>query len=120
VEQLSHVASGSGALFALTLCLPFLVGLISGISVAFVGATFPIIIGVLHTIGAADQILPYLTLGLFAGFTGVMVSPLHVCFILSCQFFGVDLAVAWRRLLLPCGLLLLSGIAWFFVLMRFQ
>jgi len=118
VEQLSHVASGSGALFAMTLCLPLLVGLISGISVAFVGATFPIIIGVLHTIGATDQILPYLTLGLFAGFTGVMVSPLHVCFILSCQFFGVDLGPAWRRLLLPCGLLLCSGIVWFFILMR--
>jgi len=119
VEQLSHVASGPGALFVLTLCLPLLVGLISGISVAFVGATFPIILGVLQNIGAADQVLPYLTLGLFAGFTGVMVSPLHVCFIMSCQFFGVDLGPTWRRLLLPSGLLLLCGIGWFFILMRF-
>lgn len=118
VKQLAHVASDPSALFALTLCLPLLVGLISGISVAFVGATFPIILGVLHNIGAADQVLPYLTLGLFAGFTGVMVSPLHVCFIMSCQFFGVDLAPTWRRLLLPCGLLLASGIVWFFVLLR--
>jgi len=118
VEQLAAVASGPGALFALTLGLPFLVGLISGITVAFVGATFPIILGVLHNIGAADQLLPHLTLGLFAGFTGVMVSPLHVCFILSCQFFGADLASTWRRLLVPCMLLLGCGIAWFFVLTR--
>jgi len=121
VEQLSRVASGPGALFALTLCLPFLVGLISGITVAFVGSTFPIILGILGAAGApADnpQLMPHLVLGLFAGFTGVMVSPLHVCFILSCQFFGVDLAQAWRRLLWPCALLLACGVAWFFVLMR--
>lgn len=122
VEQLAQAASGPGALFALTLGLPLLVGFISGITVAFVGATFPIILGVLHNLGAATGVdiplLPYLTLGLFAGFVGVMVSPLHVCFILSCQFFGVDLASAWRRLLIPCALLLAFGIAWFFVLLR--
>jgi uncharacterized protein len=122
VEQLATVASGPGALFALTLCLPFLVGLISGITVAFVGATFPIILGVLHNVSAASgmeiPLLPYLTLGLFAGFTGVMVSPLHVCFILSCQFFGTDIGPTWRRLLIPCGLLLACGIGWFFVLTR--
>jgi integral membrane protein (TIGR00529 family) len=122
VRELAAVASGPGALFALTLGLPFLVGLISGITVAFVGATFPIILGVLQNIGAANgmegQLLPHLTLGLFAGFTGVMISPLHVCFILSCQFFGADFASTWRRLVLPCCLLLACGIAWFFILTR--
>lgn len=118
VEELAHVASGPWALLALTLGLPFLVGLISGITVAFVGASFPIILGVLHTQGLGEpaQLLPYLTLGLFAGFTGVMISPLHVCFILSCQFFGADMATAWRRLVAPCGLLLASGLIWFVVL----
>lgn len=122
VEQLALAASGPGALFALALCLPFLVGLISGITVAFVGATFPIILGVLHNLAAATGVdiplLPYLTLGLFSGFVGVMVSPLHVCFILSCQYFGVDLASAWRRLLAPCALLLACGVGWFFALLR--
>lgn len=123
VQQLSHVASGPGALFALTLLLPFLVGAISGITVAFVGSTFPILLGILGASAGgvpADnpQFIPYVVLGLFAGFTGVMVSPLHVCFILSCQFFTVDLAKAWRRLLIPCVLLLGCGIAWFFVLLQ--
>lgn len=118
VEQLAHVASGPGALVALTLGLPFLVGLISGITVAFVGATFPIILGVLHNIGADAMLMPYLTLGLFAGFTGVMVSPLHVCFILSCQCLGADIAQAWRRLLIPCCLLLAFGMGWFLLLTR--
>lgn len=118
VQQLAGVAGGRGALFALTVGLPFLVGLISGITVAFVGSTFPIILGVLHNLGAADQLLPHLTLALFSGFTGVMVSPLHVCFLLSCEFFGVDVAAAWRRLLWPCGLLFASGVGWFLLLTR--
>ena len=122
VEELARVASGPGALFALTLGLPFLVGLISGITVAFVGATFPIILGVLHNVSAATgaeiPLMPYLTLGLFAGFTGVMISPLHVCFILSCQFFGADMASTWRRLAAPCALLLACGAGWFLVLTR--
>lgn len=118
VDELSRLASGPGALFALTLCLPFLVGVISGITVAFVGSTFPIILGIIGATGSGDQLMPHLVLGLFAGFTGVMVSPLHVCFILSCQFFGADLGQAWRRLILPCGLLLACGMGWFFVLTR--
>lgn len=122
VEQLSRVASGPGALFTLTLLLPFLMGAISGISVAFVGSTFPILLGILGAGTASGlpadnpQFIPYLVLGLFAGFTGVMVSPLHVCFILSCQYFGVDMAQVWRRLLIPCTLLLCFGIGWFCVL----
>jgi uncharacterized protein len=122
VQQLARVASGQGALFALTLSLPFLVGFISGITVAFVGATFPILIGVLGSLGPAavdtNQLLAYMTLGLFSGFAGVMVSPLHVCFILSCQFFETDIGAAWRRLVMPSFLLLLSGVAWFFALTR--
>ncbi|MDQ7833925.1 MAG: DUF401 family protein [Humidesulfovibrio sp.] len=119
VKQLTKVASGPGALFVLTLTLPFLVGAISGITMAFVGSTFPILFGIIDNTGASAQLMPYLVLGLFAGFTGVMVSPLHVCFILSCQFFHVDLAQAWRRLVAPCALLLCFGVAWFFVLLRF-
>lgn len=117
VEELAAQTAGPGALFALTLALPLFVGLISGITVAFVGATVPIILGVIHSADpAGSQLLPHLTLALFAGFTGVMVSPLHVCFVLSCQFFGADLGRAWRRLLVPCALLLACGVGWFFVL----
>lgn len=116
VQELAGVASGRGALLAMTLGLPFLVGLISGITVAFVGSTFPILLGVIQTLGLQAELLPHMTLALFAGFTGVMISPLHVCFILSCEFFGVDVATAWRRLVMPCALILAFGLGWFALL----
>ncbi len=118
VQELAGVASGRGALLAMTMGLPFLVGLISGITVAFVGSTFPILLGVIQTLGLQAELLPHMALALFAGFTGVMISPLHVCFILSCEFFGVDVAAAWRRLVLPCALILAFGLGWFVFLTR--
>jgi hypothetical protein len=63
-----------------------------------------------------DQVVPYVVLGSFCGFAGVMISPIHICFLLTCQFFKVEMAQAWRRVAWPCMLLALSGVGWFFVL----
>jgi hypothetical protein len=75
--------------------------MVSGITVAFVGSTFPLLLGIIDTLGIQEQMIPYLVLASFAGFTGVLVSPLHICFILTCRFFRVDVARAWRKLVLP-------------------
>jgi hypothetical protein len=101
VEAMAASAGGGVALFAAAVFLPFLVGMVAGINVAFVGATFPLLIGLLHSLGLEDQLVPYLILGSFSGFTGVMISPIHICFVLTCNYFETDLARAWRRLVAP-------------------
>ncbi len=116
VEEMARVAGGDAALFASAMFLPFLVGMVSGISIAFVGATFPLLLGVLNMLGMQDQTVPYLILALFSGFTGIMISPIHICLILTCQYFECDLARTWRKLVAPCVILLLSGIGLFFFL----
>jgi len=116
VEDLSASAGGSMALFAAAALLPFLVGLVSGITLAFVGATFPLLLGLLTQQGLMDSLVPYMVLNLFCGFLGVMSSPLHVCFLLSCQFFHVGPAAPWRRLLMPCALLMAFTVAYFHLL----
>ncbi len=116
VEEMARVAGGDAALFAAAMFLPFLVGMVSGISIAFVGATFPLLLGVLNMLGMQDQTVPYLILALFSGFTGIMISPIHICLILTCQYFECDLARTWRKLVAPCVILLLSGIGLFFFL----
>lgn len=116
VRELAAMAGGGVALFASAVFLPFLVGAISGINVAFVGATFPLLLGVLDSLGMQDQTLPYLVLAQFFGFTGVMISPIHICFILTCQYFRVELGRAWRRLVVPCTLLALGGSGYFLLI----
>ena len=117
VEEMARVAGGGAALFASAVFLPFLVGMVAGINVAFVGATFPLLLGILSSLGMQDQTIPYLVLATFAGFTGVMISPIHICFILTCQYFNCDLGRTWRKLVGPCLVFLLSGIGvfWFLV-----
>lgn len=117
VEAMARSSSGGVALFAAAFFLPFLVGMVAGINVAFVGATFPLLLGLLHTMGLQHQTVPYLVLASFAGFTGVMISPIHICFLLNCNYFGVDLAKAWRRLVAPCLLFALSGCLLFWFLL---
>ena len=114
VDEMAAAAGGGAALFASAVFLPFFVGMVAGINVAFVGSTFPLLIGVLTMLGMQAQLIPYLILASFAGFTGVMVSPIHICFILTCEFFGCDLARTWRKLVVPCMLLLLSGVGVFY------
>lgn len=103
VDEMARVAGGGAALFAAAVFLPFFVGAVAGINVAFVGSTFPLLIGILNTLGMQGQLIPYIVLATFAGFTGVMISPIHICFILTCEYFGCDLARTWRKLVLPCA-----------------
>jgi hypothetical protein len=116
VEEMARVAGGGAALFASALFLPFLVGMVAGINVAFVGATFPLLLGVLASLGMQDQTIPYLVLATFSGFTGVMISPIHICFILTCNYFNCDLGRTWRKLVMPCVVFMLFGIGLFWFL----
>jgi hypothetical protein len=116
VQDMAVAAGGGAALFAAAVFLPFLVGMVAGINVAFVGATFPLLLGMLATLGMQDQTIPYLVLATFAGFTGVMISPIHICFILTCQYFDCDLGRTWRKLVPPCIAFFLSGVGLFWFL----
>ena len=116
VEAMAGAAGSGVALFAAAFFLPFLVGMIAGINVAFVGATFPLLLGLLHNLGLDAQIISYLVIATFAGFTGVMISPIHICFVLTCNYFGADVARTWRRLVAPCCGFLLTGVVLFYLL----
>ena len=117
VQAMAASAGGGVALFAAAVFLPFLVGMVAGINVAFVGATFPLLIGLLHSLGMEDQLVPYLILGSFSGFTGVMISPIHICFVLTCNYFETDLGRAWRRMVAPSICFGLSGALLFWFLL---
>jgi hypothetical protein len=116
VEEMSGAAGGGVALFAAAVFLPFLVGMVAGINVAFVGATFPLLLGLLYNLGMESQVVPYLVLASFSGFTGVMISPIHICFVLTCNFFGADIAKTWRRLVPACLFFGLCGGGLFWLL----
>ena len=96
--------------------LPMMVGLVSGITIAFVGTTFPILISLIHASPAGHALLPFLILSMVSGFVGVLYSPLHVCMLLSNEYFETSLDQVYRRLLVPCLVLIAAGLLYFHIL----
>lgn len=102
-------------LMLIAVILPFLVALITGITIAFVGVTFPILIPLIHSLGETGFMLPYVMLAMVCGFSGVLLSPLHLCLILSNEYFKTTMGAVYRHLWLLCLYLIISGIAYFLV-----
>jgi integral membrane protein (TIGR00529 family) len=100
----------------ITIILPFIVGLFTGITIAFVGSTFPILITLIHSAGETPFMQAYVMLALVCGFSGVLLSPLHLCLLLSNEYFETTLKPVYRYLWLPCTGLLFSSIAYFWIL----
>ncbi len=115
VQELVKLGGGA-ALVTAAVFVPALVGMVAGISMAFVGAAFPLMLGLLDQLHLQHQAMAWAMLALVSGFAGVMASPLHICFIMTCDYFQVDLARAWRAVAAPCAALVGFGVVWFLVL----
>jgi integral membrane protein (TIGR00529 family) len=96
--------------------LPLLVGMSGGIVIAYVGSTLPILVPLIQSLGETQFLPPYVMLMLVSGFAGVMLSPLHLCFLLTNEYFGVSMRSAYRHLWLPCVSLIGAGIVYFAIL----
>lgn len=110
---------GSGAVgrlnqfFALTgipllpvlLALPFLIGLLTGLTMGFVGSTFPLIVSMT---GGAH--LGSLTLAFASGFFGVLLSPVHLCLVLTREYFKADVWGIYKRIIPAGGVILLAAL----------
>jgi hypothetical protein len=105
-------------LIAITVLLPMLVGAIAGITIAFVGTTFPVLISLVQALGHEHLMMVYLMLAMVGGFVGVLLSPLHLCLLLSNEYFGTTLSAVYRHLRLPCCVLLISGCLYFWLASR--
>jgi hypothetical protein len=103
-------------LVLIAVLLPLLVGLSGGIVIAYVGSTLPILVPMIQSMGEAPFLPAYVMLILVSGFMGVMLSPMHLCFLLTNQYFGVTLRSVYRHLWLPCVSLVAAGLIYFWIL----
>jgi uncharacterized protein len=109
VDTLPGFFSDLGIPLVLVLfALPFLVGLLTGITVAYVGITFPLLIPLM---GGTPPDLGLLVFAYASGFAGVMFSPVHLCLVLTRDYFRADLSPIYRTMLVPEALVLLVAAA---------
>ena len=104
---------GMVVLFSATL------GVITGLPVAFVAITFPILVPVVEVIGTPSMRLPLIILVYLSGFTGSLLSPLHLCMILSNEYFGARWLTFYKRLWLPAIMSAGGGVCYVWVLSLF-
>ena len=81
--------------------LPLLAGLITGVAMGFTGASLPLIVGL--TAGPDSGMGPAATLVLAygCGYMGMMLSPVHLCLLVSKDYFETSLFHIIRRII-PC------------------
>lgn len=95
VRNLSTVFVDNGIPVLPIVCLlPFLTGLLTGLTVGFVGSTFPLLISI-----AGGASLPVMSMAFAAGFIGVLVSPVHLCLVLTREYFKADLWGVYKKLI---------------------
>jgi integral membrane protein (TIGR00529 family) len=98
------------------LAVPFLVGMLTGLTVAFVASAFPILIPMIHSMGEARFMVAYVMLALVSGFAGVLLSPVHLCLLLSNEYFHTSQMSVYKLLWIPCTGLILAGVGYFWIL----
>jgi len=111
VDALAQTLGGGSAIYVIAVALPYLVGFVAGLTIAYVGATFPLIFGLAQSSGQPHLIPILLSLGLYSGMAGIMSSPMHICYLMTCSFFHQDPGKLLPRILAPGLSLIPAGIA---------
>ncbi len=96
--------------------LPFVAGLVTGLAVGFVGTSFPIVLALVAALPGDVWLAPYVALAYACGHLGQMLSPLHVCHVMSNRYFRTGFGPVYRRILPAAGLALTLAMVYFLVL----
>ena len=83
--------------------LPFLAGLVTGIAIGFAGVAFPIVVGFITAGEISMQPMAALVLAFSMGYVGMMLSPVHLCFLLTVEYFSASFLKVYKYIL-PCAL----------------
>ncbi len=90
--------------------IPFISGLSTGLAVGFVGASFPIVMNLLGTSPSQGEIMSYTVIAYSFGFAGMMLSPVHVCHILTVEYFKTSLHKSTLSMIRPSIVILAGGL----------
>jgi integral membrane protein (TIGR00529 family) len=91
--------------------LPFFTGLLTGLTVGFVGSTFPLLIS--FSGGAPIAII---SLAFSAGYLGVLLSPVHLCLVLTKEYFRADLWGVYRKIIPSASFIFLAALIEYVIL----
>jgi integral membrane protein (TIGR00529 family) len=96
--------------------LPFIAGFTMGSTVGYVGATFPLALSLLGPSPSLGRLAATTVLAYGFGFMGELLSPVHICLVVTAEYFKIRLLRSLSSLIAP-ALLVLAGVTlWQFAL----
>lgn len=108
VPKVAAALSSSGVPFwMIAILIPLLVGIITGMSVAPIGISFPILIPLFQN---DPNFLSYMALAFAGAISGDLLSPFHLCLVLTKDYFKADLRGVYRLIWFPVVLILAVGL----------
>ena len=104
------------AVVVVVAALPFIAGVVTGLAIGFVGISFPIIREMVTSAPDEPMAASYMVLAYACGHIGMMLTPLHVCHVVSNKYFKTPFAPVYKRIIPAACITLSLGIAYFLVL----
>jgi hypothetical protein len=97
-------------LLAVIMILPLVSGLATGLSIGFVGASFPIVLRLLGADPGFGELLATGVLAYGFGYMGMLLSPVHVCLVVTCEHFKVGVGRAMAGMAPPAAVILVCSV----------
>ena len=94
--------------FIVLFIIPFFLGTMTGLSTAALGIGLPVLLPIIIQ-GEAN--LYYAMLAFTGSFVGVMISPMHLCLVVTRNYFKADMGKIYKMLILPLIIISLSALA---------
>jgi integral membrane protein (TIGR00529 family) len=111
VTNISALFASNGIpLFPVLFALPFISGVLTGLTVGFVGSTFPLLWGL-----EGAQSLNAMAFAFASGYAGVLLSPVHLCLVLTREYFGANMAGIYRNILRASMLIIAAAVLVYFL-----
>jgi len=112
VKNLSGFLTSKGIPFTpILFLLPFATGLLTGITVGFVGSTFPLIMSI-----AGEPSIGVISFAFASGFLGVLLSPVHICLVLTREYFKADIWGVYKKIIPAGSIVFLVAVAEYLIL----
>jgi uncharacterized protein len=111
IEQVrSELAACHIPVWAVVALLPFISAFVTGIAVAFVGTSLPLVVSL---IPEGQSPFAFAALAYGFGFLGMMLSPIHICLLVTSEYFCADPMAGYRFIWKPAALCVAWTVALF-------
>lgn len=112
----NELSSWNIPLLLVMILIPFISGISTGIAIGFVGASFPIVMTLMGANPDYGTLLATTLLAYASGYVGMLLSPVHVCLIVTNQHFKTSLTGSILKLSRPAVIVVAGSVCLYFLI----